>query len=178
MNQYFTCALQVQVQRPSLSACVSTPSTLFYGLNCSRASSKVTACNNQTWNPSVTSEPPRTIPPMVPTEMTCIALAPKGGRENVWMDLWRGEGVRSNPGLFQMTRSWHAAGSCGLLQLSVERFKSCLLVLRRHINRPGYKYYSFHESKGEIILCCVVKFCKNTVYVIPWGKDSKASSLI
>lgn len=68
-----------------------------------------------------------TIPPMVPTEMTCITRAPKGGGENFW--IVGGGGVLgcvggSHRGWFQIRSSWHPAGVFfGLFQLSVECFK-------------------------------------------------------
>lgn len=102
--------------------------------------SKVATCNNQTWNPSVTSQPPELSHQWCQLKWPALLSHRKEAARTFGWVL----GVRSDPGLFQTTRSWHAEGSCGLFQLSVERFKSCLLVLRQHINRPGSKYYSFH----------------------------------
>lgn len=67
-------------------------------------------------------------------------------------------GVRSDPGLFQTTRSWHAAGSCGLFQVSVEHLNHVTLFWGDTSTVRDTNIILFINLKERSPLL-VVKFC-------------------
>lgn len=98
MNQYFIWAaswlhvhFRSRYSRQPLRLCLYSINTLLW-LQLQQSALQGRHVQQSDVEPFCYKPAPPTIPPMVPTEMTRIALAPKGGGENFWMDL--GGGVR------------------------------------------------------------------------------------